>query len=64
MRWWGKNPHLGEFLKQLQVEDEKRGKIVAFVEEITFEKLKELSTGVTEDKKMPKLRISRPWDTQ
>ena len=58
----GKNRHLDEFLKQLQIEDEKRGKIVAFVEEITFERMKELSTGVTEEKKKPKLRLKKLWD--
>ena len=58
----GKNRHLDEFLKRLEIEDEKRGKIVAFVEDITFKQLKELSTGITEDKKKPKLRLRMPWD--
>lgn len=59
-----KNRKLDEFLKALRIEDEKRGKIVAFVEEITFKRLKELSTGITEEKEneKKKLRLRMPWD--
>lgn len=57
----GKNHKLNEFLKQLEIEDDKRGKIVAFVEDITFKQLKELSTGASEEKKKPKLRLRMPW---
>ena len=61
----GKDRKLDEFLRQLRIEDEKRGKIVAFVEELTFKRMKELSTGVTEEKeaekKKLKLRLRMPW---
>ncbi len=61
-----KNRKLNEFLKQLEIEDDKRGKIVAFVEDLTFKQLKELSTGIKEEKegekKKLKLRLRMPWD--
>ena len=57
-----KDRKLDEFLKGLEIEDGKRGKIVAFVEELTFKQLKELSTGVSEEKKKPKLRLKKLWD--
>ena len=57
-----KDRNLDEFLKRLEIEDGKRGKIVAFVEELTFKQLKELSTGVSEEKKKPKLRLKMPWN--
>ncbi len=61
----GKNRKLDEFLRQLRIEDEKRGKIVAFVEELTFKRMKELSTGIKEEKegekKKLKLRLRMPW---
>ena len=57
-----KNQKLDQFLKQLQIEGQKRGKIVAFVEELTFNTLKELSTGVKKEKEKPKLRLRMPWD--
>ncbi len=60
----GKNRKLDEFLKGLRIEGEKRDKIVAFVEELTFKQLKELSTGVKEEaeaKKKLKLRLKMPW---
>ena len=57
-----KDRKLDEFLKRLEIEDGKRGKIVAFVEELTFKQLKELSTGISEEKEKPKLRLQRPWD--
>lgn len=60
-----KNHKLNEFLKQLEIEDDKRGKIVAFVEDLTFRQLKQLSTGITEEKenekKKLKLRLRMPW---
>ncbi len=55
------NRKLNEFLKQLEIEDDKRGKIVAFVEDLTFKQLKELSTGISEEKKKPKLRLRMLW---
>ena len=57
-----KDRKLDEFLKALKIEGEKRDKIVSFVEELTFKQLKELSTGVTEEKKKPKLRLKKLWD--
>ncbi len=61
----GKDRKLDEFLRQLRIEDEKRGKIVAFVEELTFKRMKELSTGIKEEKedekKKLKLRLRMPW---
>lgn len=61
----GKNRKLDEFLRQLKIEGEKRDKIVAFVEEITFRQLKQLSTGVKEEgekeKKGIRLRLRMPW---
>jgi hypothetical protein len=57
----GKNRNLDQFLKTLEIEEEKRGKIVTFVEDITFKKLKELSTGIKEgEEKKLKLRLKRP----
>ncbi|HLD97120.1 MAG TPA: hypothetical protein VI934_02140 [Candidatus Nanoarchaeia archaeon] len=58
-----KDSKLDEFLKGLRIEGEKRSKIVAFVEELTFKQLKNLSTGVKEEDehKKPKLRLSMPW---
>lgn len=62
----GKDRKLDEFLKQLRIEGEKRGKIVAFVEELTFKRMKELSTGVKEEgeegKKGIRLRLRMPWE--
>ncbi len=62
----GKNHKLNEFLKQLEIEEDKRGKIVAFVEDITFKQLKQLSTGIKEGeeegKKKLRLRLRMPWD--
>ncbi len=58
----GKNRKLDELLKSLNIEEEKRNKIVSFVEEITFKRLKELSTGRKEDEeKKLKLRLRMPW---
>ena len=59
----GKNRKIDEFLKGLRIEGEKRDKIVAFVEELTFKQLKELSTGVKEsdENKKTKLRLRMPW---
>ena len=61
----GKDRKLDEFLRELRIQGEKRDKIVAFVEELTFKRLKELSTGVTEEKenekKKLKLRLRMPW---
>ena len=61
----GKDRKLDELLKQLNIESEKRDKIVAFVEELTFKRMKELSTGVAEEKenekKKLKLRLRMPW---
>ncbi|MBI2580461.1 hypothetical protein HYV85_01500 [Candidatus Woesearchaeota archaeon] len=61
----GKNRKLDELLRGLKIEGEKRDKIVAFVEELTFKRMKELSTGVTEEKenekKKLKLRLRMPW---
>ncbi len=58
-----KDRNLDEFLKGLRIEGDKRGKIVAFVEELTFRQLKELSTGIKEEdeNKRPKLRLNMPW---
>ena len=60
-----KNRRLGEFLRQLNIEREKRDKIVAFVEELTFKQLKQLSTGIKEEqekeKKGIRLRLRMPW---
>lgn len=57
-----KNSRLDEFLKALKIQGEKRDKIVAFVEELTFKQLKALSTGIREDEeKKPKLRLRMPW---
>ncbi|MBI2141301.1 hypothetical protein HYU16_02655 [Candidatus Woesearchaeota archaeon] len=60
-----KNRRLDEFLKALKIEGEKRDKIVAFVEDLTFKQLKQLSTGIKEEdegkKKLPKLRLRMPW---
>ena len=62
----GKNRKLDEFLKALKIEGEKRDKIVSFVEELTFQQLKELSTGIKAEKegekKWPKLRLRMPWE--
>ena len=57
-----KDRKLDEFLKALKIEGEKRDKIVSFVEELTFKQLKELSTGISEEKEKPKLRLKMPWD--
>ena len=61
----GKDRRLDEFLKQLKIEGEKRDKIVAFVEDLTFKQLKQLSTGIKEEdekeKKGLKLRLRMPW---
>ncbi len=60
-----KNRKLDEFLRQLKIEGEKRDKIVAFVEELTFKQLKQLSTGIKEEgekeKKGIRLRLRMPW---
>ena len=59
-----KDRKLGEFLKALKIEGEKRDKIVSFVEELTFQRMKELSTGIKakpEEDKKPKLRLRMPW---
>ena len=58
-----KDRKLDEFLKGLRIEGEKRGKIVAFVEELTFKQLKKLSTGEKgeDEKKRLKLRLKMPW---
>lgn len=62
-----KDHKLDEFLKGLRIEGEKRDRIVAFVEELTFKQLKELSTGIKEEderemeKKKLKLRLRMPW---
>ena len=57
-----KNRKLDGFLKALRIEDDKRDKIVAFVEDITFKQLKQLSTGVKENgEKKPRLRLRMPW---
>lgn len=60
-----KNRRLDEFLRALRIEGEKRDKIVAFVEELTFKRLKQLSTGIKEEdgekKRLPKLRLRMPW---
>ena len=58
----GKNRKLDEFLKGLRIEGEKRDKIVAFVEDLTFRQMKELSTGISEEKKKPKLRLRMLWE--
>lgn len=61
----GKNRRLDEFLKALRIEGAKRDKIVAFVEDLTFKQLKQLSTGVKEEqekeKKGIRLRLRMPW---
>ena len=61
----GKNRKLDEFLKALKIEGDKRDRIVSFVEELTFQQLKELSTGIKAEKegekKWPKLRLRMPW---
>ncbi len=60
----GKNRKLDEFLKALKIENEKRDKIVSFVEELTFQRMKELSTGKREKEGRngwPKLRLKMPW---
>ena len=57
-----KDRKLDEFLKRLEIEDGKRGKIVAFVEDLTFKQLKELSTGISQEEKKPKLRLKKLWD--
>ncbi len=58
----GKNRKLDDFLKALKIEDEKRDKIVSFVEDITFKQIKQLSTGIKEgEEKKPKLRLRMPW---
>ncbi len=58
-----KNTNLDHFLKALKIEGEKRDKIVSFVEELTFKRLKELSTGIKEgEEKKPKLRLRMPWN--
>lgn len=57
----GKDRKLDEFLKALKIEGEKRDKIVSFVEELTFKRLKELSTGAAEEEKKPRLRLRMPW---
>ena len=61
----GKDRWLDELLRQLTIEGEKRDKIVAFVEELTFKQLKQLSTGVKEEgekeKKGIRLRLRMPW---
>ena len=58
----GKNRKLDEFLKALKIEGEKRDKIVSFVEDLTFKRLKELSTGVKDSaEKKPRLRLRMPW---
>lgn len=64
----GKNRNLNEFLKTLKIEGDKRDKIVAFVEELTFKQLKQLSTGIKEGEEEPqkkpvRLRLNMPWDT-
>lgn len=60
-----KNRRLDEFLKALRIQGEKRDKIVAFVEDLTFKQLKQLSTGVKEEqekeKKGIRLRLRMPW---
>lgn len=60
-----KNHKLNEFLKHLEIEYDKRGKIVAFVEDLTFRQIKQLSTGIAEekegDKKKLRLRLRMPW---
>ena len=59
-----KNRRLDEFLKALKIEGEKRDRIVSFVEELTFQRLKELSTGIKgqkEETKKLKLRLRMPW---
>ena len=60
-----KNRRLDEFLKALKIEGEKRDKIVAFVEDLTFRQLKQLSTGIKaedeEKRSRPKLRLKMPW---
>lgn len=56
-----KNRNLEDFLKTLKIEGDKRDKIVSFVEEVTFKRLKELSTGHIEEEKKPKLRLRMPW---
>ncbi|HIG98618.1 TPA: hypothetical protein HA231_04310 [Candidatus Woesearchaeota archaeon] len=59
----GKNRKLDEFLRALKIAGEKRDRIVSFVEELTFKRLKELSTGVREgEERKPKLRLRMPWD--
>ena len=58
----GKNRKLDEYLKELKIADEKRSKIVAFVEDLTFRQMKELSTGISEEKKKLKLRLKMPWN--
>ncbi|MBI2137730.1 hypothetical protein HYU12_04395 [Candidatus Woesearchaeota archaeon] len=41
---YGKNTRLDEFLSNLNIEAEKKEQIMQFVEQIAFEKLKEIST--------------------
>ncbi len=55
-----KNRKLDEFLRALNIDIEKRDKIMSFVEDLTFTRLKELSTGKSEEKKN-KLRLKMPW---
>ena len=38
-----KNRKLEEFLTQIEIKDEKKEQILAFVEQLTFEKIKEAS---------------------
>ncbi len=61
----GKNRRLDEFLKALRIEGQKRDKLVSFVEELTFKRLKGLSTGMKEEdgkeNGKPKLRLKMPW---
>jgi hypothetical protein len=57
----GKNRNLDKFLKTLEIAEEKREKIVTFVEELTFQQLKGLVVPKEEEKK-PKLRLNKPWE--
>jgi hypothetical protein len=57
----GKNRNLDKFLKTLEIAEEKRGKIVSFVEDLTFKQLKGLVVPKEEEKK-PKLRLNKPWE--
>ncbi len=50
-----KNCKLDEFLSKLDIESEKRGKIMEFVENLAFEKLKEASIR----QKKPFIRLKR-----